>query len=107
MGRPDPGMTLQKLRFAVAAADKQSFLAAADLCCVVPECVSVGIMSLERELGCKLFERLRNGRKGCRVRVTPIGAEVIALARQTLALAQGIKDTAKRHHHQQRDSKTQ
>jgi LysR family hydrogen peroxide-inducible transcriptional activator len=104
-GRREGGITLQKLRFLAAAVETEDFGAAADVCCVSQPSLSVGISSLENEFGQALFYRRWN--QGCRVTATPFGREVAELARQTLALAQGIKDTAKRYHQQQRDSQTQ
>ena len=104
-GHREGGITLQKLRFLVSAVEAENFSAAADVCCVSQPSLSVGISSLEKDLGQKLFDRRRSQRR--RVVATQFGREVAALARQTLALAQGIKDTAKRYHHQRRDSQTQ
>ncbi len=82
-------MNLRDLQYAVAVADRGHFGRAAAACNVSQPTLSGQILKLEEELRVKLFERA-----GRSVRPTPVGAEILTLARQALAAASDIEATA-------------
>lgn len=71
---------LIQLRAFLAAADTLNFTVAADRVHVAQPTFSATIRNLEEEVGAKLFER--SSRK---VRLTPVGAQFVPLARRVLA----------------------
>ncbi|MCK9282991.1 MAG: hydrogen peroxide-inducible genes activator [Rhodocyclaceae bacterium] len=73
-------MTLTELRYIVALARERHFGRAAERCYVSQPTLSVAVKKLEEELGVILFERAPN-----EVRVTDIGARVVAQAECVLA----------------------
>lgn len=83
-------MTLQNLRYFVAAAQLRSFTKAADLCFVSQPAMSRAMAELEEEVGCALFHR------GCRgVKMTREGIalykEAVSMLLQADTLADRIK----------------
>lgn len=79
-------MTLTELRYLVALAQEKHFGKAAKACHVSQPTLSVAIGKLESELGVAVFERDRN-----HVRVTEIGASLIAQAQRVLDEADKVK----------------
>lgn len=73
-------MTLTELRYIIALAQERHFGRAADKCSVSQPTLSVAVKKLEDELGVALFERAPQ-----EVRVTEIGAQVVAQAGRVLA----------------------
>ena len=82
-------MTLTELRYIVALAREHHFGRAADKCNVSQPTLSVAVKKLEDELGVALFERSSGD-----VRVTPIGAQVVAQAERALAEAARVAEVA-------------
>jgi LysR family hydrogen peroxide-inducible transcriptional activator len=87
-------MTLQELRYLVALADTKHFGRAAALCNVSQPTLSAQLKKLEESLGAPLVERTAR-----RVMLTPVGADIVARARQIFdhvrdirTLADGSKD---------------
>lgn len=87
-------MTLQELRYLIALADTKHFGRAAALCNVSQPTLSAQLKKLEESLGAPLVERTAR-----RVMLTPVGADIVARARQIFdhvrdirALADGSKD---------------
>ncbi|HTU54117.1 MAG TPA: LysR substrate-binding domain-containing protein [Acetobacteraceae bacterium] len=78
-------MTLQDLRYLVALADHGHFGRAAAACHISQPTLSTQIRKLERFLGASLFERASKA-----LTPTPLGADVIARARQVIAEADAI-----------------
>ncbi len=83
------GMTLTELRYVVALAREHHFGHAADKCSVSQPTLSVAIKKLEEELGVILFERAPN-----EVRLTDIGATVVAQAERVLSEVSRINEIA-------------
>lgn len=84
-------MTLTELRYIVTLAQEQHFGHAAERCHVSQPTLSVGVKKLEDELGVMLFERSKSA-----VRLTPVGASIVAQAQKVLEQAQGIRELAQR-----------
>jgi LysR family hydrogen peroxide-inducible transcriptional activator len=85
-------MNLRELQYLVALADHRHFGRAAEACHISQPTLSTQLKKLEEFLGVTLFERTNKT-----VHLTAVGAEVVALARQTLADADAIIDlTAER-----------
>lgn len=82
-------MTLTELRYIVTLAKEQHFGRAAEKCYVSQPTLSIAVKKLEEELGVALFERSKQA-----VRVTDIGAKVVAGAQQVLRQAEGIRELA-------------
>lgn len=82
-------MNLRDLDYICAVADIGHFGQAAEACYVSQPTLSGQIKKLEAELGVTLFERSHKG-----IRVTGIGKEIIAIARDARDAAQRIKDVA-------------
>ncbi|MCJ8168193.1 LysR substrate-binding domain-containing protein [Atopomonas sediminilitoris] len=82
-------MTLTELRYIVTLAQERHFGRAAERCHVSQPTLSVGVKKLEDELGILLFERSKSA-----VRVTEVGAPVIAQAQKVLEQAQTIRELA-------------
>ena len=83
-------MNIRDLKYAVAVADNRHFGRAAEACFVGQPTLSAQIRKLEDELGVTLFEHTKRS-----VRITPVGAEIVAQARTVLAAADLIEETAK------------
>src|SRR5690242_3278523 len=77
--------SLRQLRYLVELADRLNFRQAAEASFVTQSTLSAGIKELESVMGVQLVERDTR-----QVRVTPIGVEVVARARQLLASAQDL-----------------
>lgn len=71
-------MNLRDLEYICAVAEQKHFGRAAEYCNVSQPTLSGQIKKLEDTLGIKLFERSHKG-----IRVTPVGEDIIAIARQT------------------------
>jgi LysR family hydrogen peroxide-inducible transcriptional activator len=82
--------TLRQLEYAVAVADTLGFRKAASRCHVSQPTLSAQLAELEASLGARLFERDRR-----RVLLTPAGEELVRRARQLLAVADDLADTAR------------
>lgn len=82
-------MTLTELRYIIALAETRHFGRAADKCSVSQPTLSVAVKKLEEELGVILFERAPQ-----EVRLTGIGAQVVAQAERALAECARIAELA-------------
>ncbi|MFF1634802.1 LysR family transcriptional regulator [Leifsonia sp. NPDC058248] len=82
-------METRQLEYLVAVADERNFTRAAARVFAAQSTVSAGIRSLERELGGALFERDPH-----RVRLTPLGEQVIETARDTLRAVERMRELA-------------
>ena len=82
-------MTLTDLKYIVALARTRHFGRAAEACFVAQPTLSVAVKKLEEQLGVALFERAPG-----EVRLTEIGAQVVAQAERTLAEAARISEIA-------------
>jgi LysR family transcriptional regulator, hydrogen peroxide-inducible genes activator len=87
---PSMLVTLRQLEYVVAIADHGSFRKAAAAAGVTQPGLSAQIAALEQALAVQLFERDRRT-----VLVTTIGAAVISRARETIAAANRVVDTAR------------
>jgi DNA-binding transcriptional LysR family regulator len=87
-------MELRQLRYFVAVAEELHFARAAARLLIASPSLSQQIKALERDLSVTLFERSSTG-----VSLTPAGAELLPLARSTLAAAGELTDTAQRIAH--------
>jgi LysR family hydrogen peroxide-inducible transcriptional activator len=85
-------MNLRDFEYVVKVADYSHFGRAADACHVSQPALSGQIKKLEQELGVTLFERTNKS-----VAVTPVGERIVAQARELLAQAEQIKETAAAH----------
>lgn len=81
--------TLRQLEYVVALADSGTFVEAARRCAVSQPALSKQVREVEGLLGVELFERTRPS-----VLVTPVGAEVVARARELLRSARDLVDAA-------------
>lgn len=82
-------MTLAELKYILAVAREGHFGRAANACFVSQPTLSVAVRKLEEELGVSLFERGTH-----EVRITPIGAQIIAQAQKVIEEASAIKTLA-------------
>jgi LysR family transcriptional regulator, hydrogen peroxide-inducible genes activator len=82
--------SLRQLRYLIELADRLNFRQAAEASFVTQSTLSAGIKELETVMGVQLVERDTR-----QVRLTPIGEEVVARARQLLASAQDLVALAK------------
>jgi len=82
--------SLRQLRYLVELADRLHFRQAAEASFVTQSTLSAGIKELETLMGVQLVERDTR-----QVRITPVGEEVVARARQLLAGAQDLMILAK------------
>jgi LysR family hydrogen peroxide-inducible transcriptional activator len=82
--------SLRQLAYLVELADRLNFRAAAEAQFVTQSTLSAGIKELEKVLGVQLVERDKR-----RVRLTDVGAEVTARARELLAGASDLADAAR------------
>ena len=78
-------MNIRDLRYVVAVADERHFGRAAKKCHISQPALSGQILKLEGHLGVALFERTKR-----KVRVTPIGEQIVAQARQLINLSDEI-----------------
>jgi LysR family transcriptional regulator, hydrogen peroxide-inducible genes activator len=83
-------MNLQDLRYFVAVVEQRHFGRAAEACHVSQPTLSSQIRKLERELGVTLLERTNK-----RVELTPVGAQILAHAREALAHAAQMEAVAR------------
>lgn len=83
-------MTLTELRYLVNLDKERHFQRAAERSFVSQPTLSLALRKLEDELGVILFERMRG-----EVRPTPVGARIIAQARQVLSEASQLEDIAR------------
>ena len=84
-------MTLQDLRYLVALVDQGHFGRAAESCHISQPTLSTQIKKLEEQLGVTLFERTNKS-----VRVTAVGEEIVARARQILTDVEAIIGVGRR-----------
>lgn len=82
-------MNIRDMTYIIAVADEQHFGRAADRCNVSQPALSGQILKLEDYLGVQLFERTNRS-----VRVTPVGSDIVARARQLVMIAEDIITTA-------------
>ncbi|NJM33548.1 MAG: LysR family transcriptional regulator [Rhodomicrobium sp.] len=78
--------TLRQLEYLVAVADEQNFRRASKLVNTTQPTLSSQLQALEARLGARLVERTRK-----RVLLTPVGAQVVAIARRMLQDAKRIQ----------------
>jgi LysR family hydrogen peroxide-inducible transcriptional activator len=83
-------MNLRDLRYLIAVAERCHFGRAAEACAVSQPTLSAQLKKLEASLGVTLIER-----GGKAVAVTPIGEEILALARQAVEQADAIVELAR------------
>lgn len=86
-----PDLSIRQLEYLVAVADHPSWAAAAASVGVSPSALSQGMAELERRVGVPLFDR-----EGRRRVLRPGAAEVLAHARQVVALTGDLADWADR-----------
>ncbi len=86
MNLPSP----QQLRYLTALAEHGHFGRAADSCAVTQSTLSAGLIALERQLGAALLDR----RFGKRPVFTPLGQELVGMARTALAALAAIAEAA-------------
>ena len=89
MSKPVPSM--RHLRHLVALAATRHFGKAAEKCLVTQSSLSASIAELERILGAPVAERTRRT-----VRLTPLGLQLAARAREILLMAEDMVDMARR-----------
>lgn len=82
-------MTLTDLRYIVALARERHFGRAAEKCHVSQPTLSVAVKKLEDQLGVTLFER-----SAADVKLTEIGAQIVAQAERVLMEAQQVREIA-------------
>lgn len=85
-------MNIRDLEYVVAVAEEEHFGRAAEKCHVSQPALSGQIKKLEERLGVPFFERTNR-----RVSVTPVGVEVVILAKRLLQIADEIEATAASH----------
>lgn len=85
-------MNIKDLKYVIAVAESCHFGKAAESCFVSQPTLSGQIKKLEQELGVTLFERTNRS-----VDITPIGKEIIILARDILDKADSIFQLAQAH----------
>ncbi len=86
--RPEP--TIRQLRHFLALAEHCHFGHAAEACLVTQPSLSASIKELENILGAALFERNKRS-----VMPTPLGRQLVDMARQVVARLDDLTDTAK------------
>ena len=82
--------SLRQLRYLVELSERLNFRQAAEASFITQSTLSAGIKELESVLGVQLVERDTR-----RVRITPVGEEVVKRARQLLASTQDLVELAK------------
>lgn len=85
-------MNLRDLKYVIAVADTRHFGRAAERCFVSQPTLSGQIKKLEDELGVALFERSNRA-----VEVTPVGKDILMLARELVERADAIARLARTH----------
>jgi LysR family hydrogen peroxide-inducible transcriptional activator len=85
-------MNLRDLKYIIAIAETSHFGKAAERCFVSQPTLSGQIKKLEEELGVTIFERTKRS-----VELTPVGEEIINLARKMIEQADAIEQLAKTH----------
>lgn len=83
-------MTLNELKYIVAVAKEKHFRKASESCFVSQPTLSIAIKKLEEELGVILFERRKQD-----ILTTPVGQQIVELAKQILERSQQIKNIAR------------
>ncbi len=83
-------MNLRDLRYVISVAELGHFGRAAMACNVSQPTLSGQILKLEEELGVTIFERV-----GKQVRLTPVGEQILANARRSVAAAEDIVTAAR------------
>lgn len=83
-------MTLQELKYLVALADYGHFGRAAEACFITQSTLSTQIKKLEEFLGVTLFDRSLK-----RVSPTPVGQEILAVARNIVEDSERIRELAR------------
>jgi len=83
-------MNLRDFKYVIAVAETHHFGRAAERCYVSQPTLSGQIKKLEDELGVVIFERTKRS-----VEITPIGQEIITLARQLMEQADAIEQMAR------------
>ena len=91
MKAPLPDLSIRQLEYLVAVADSANWAAAAERVGVSASALSQGLAELERRVGLPLFDR-----EGRRRVLRPAAAEVLAHARQVVALTGDLADWAER-----------
>jgi DNA-binding transcriptional LysR family regulator len=86
-----PDLSIRQLEYLVAVADAPNWAAAAERVGVSASALSQGLAELERRVGLPLFDR-----EGRRRVLRPAAAEVLAHARQVVALTGDLADWAER-----------
>src|SRR6266478_9817976 len=82
--------SLRQLHYLVEVADKRNFRAAAEASFVTQSTMSAGIKELETLLGVQLVERDHRS-----VRLTAVGEDVVARAKELLAAATDLAEAAR------------
>lgn len=85
-------MNLRDLQYIIAVAETHHFGKAAERCFVSQPTLSGQIKKLEQELGVAIFERTNRS-----VEITPVGEEILRLARQMMEQADAIQQLARAH----------
>ncbi|WP_196140720.1 hydrogen peroxide-inducible genes activator [Aliikangiella sp. G2MR2-5] len=85
-------LSLKQLSYALAVEKTLHFKKAADACNISQSALSTGLNELEKQLGIMIFER--NNKK---VLVTPLGQEVLDLARRLVLQASELEQLAASH----------
>jgi LysR family hydrogen peroxide-inducible transcriptional activator len=85
-------MNLRDLKYIIAVAETRHFGKAAERCFVSQPTLSGQIKKLEEELGVAIFERTNRS-----VEITPIGKDIVALAREAVEQADAIEQLARAH----------
>jgi len=83
-------MNLKDLKYIITVAETMHFGQAAERCCVSQPTLSGQIKKLEEQLGVTLFERSKRS-----VTTTPIGEEILVLAREILEKTEALRELAK------------
>jgi len=86
--RPEP--TLRQLRHFLSLAEHCHFSRAAQACLVTQSSLSASIKGLETVLGAMLFERTKRS-----VMLTPLGREIVGLAKEVVARLDDLTDMVK------------
>ena len=85
-------MNLRDLQYIIAVAESHHFGKAAQRCFVSQPTLSGQIKKLEDELGVAIFERTNRS-----VEITPVGEDILTLARQMMEQADAIRQLAQAH----------
>ncbi len=83
-------MTYTELRYILAVARTRNFRRAAELCFVSQPALSLGIQSIEAELGVRIFERSRAS-----VQITPAGTPILVQAQRALDEFERVRTVAR------------